>query len=127
MKMLQAGGVSVGVQQGQVGLRWESILKKPSAGSQTGPRLPEQRVGSESCSWHPKVGRALLPQPKRPVIVKIDDIRRLVGRHIQHLKPLLHLALDELRSPLVALVGVLLEDGQVVFLRALAAFEHQED
>lgn len=43
------------------------------------------------------------------------------------LEALSHLALDELRSTLIALVRVLVEDGGVVLLRRLAAFDHQED
>lgn len=38
-----------------------------------------------------------------------------------------HLALHELRSTLIPLVGVLVEDGGVVLLRTLATVDHQQD
>ena len=51
---------------------------------------------------------------------------RMVGSHILNLEPSLHLRLCKLRSTLVALVGVLVEDCAVMLARVFAAFDHKQ-
>ena len=70
---------------------------------------------------------ALLPLPKRPVVVQIGRCSDVVGRNVLDLEPLFHLALDELGSALVPLVGVLIEDSGMVLFSTLATFDHQQD
>lgn len=93
--------------------------------------LSERGAGSEKrelrYAFGPEKWQGSLPLPKRPVVVKVDDVGGIISRDVVDLEALSHLALDELRSALIALVGVLVKDGGVVLLRRLAAFDHQED
>ena len=51
----------------------------------------------------------------------------MIDGGLHSLETLAYLVLHELRSSLVPLVGVLVEDGTVVLLRVLAAFEDHQD
>ena len=51
----------------------------------------------------------------------------MIGGDVRCLETLVQLVLDELRSSLVPLVGVLVEDSTMMLLWVLAAFENQQD
>lgn len=108
-----------------------TIVKMPRAGSQAifwSKERKGSRARSESYGFRPKVGSfILLALPKWPVVVKVDDVGGVVGRNALDLEAFSHLALDELRSTLIPLVCVLVEDSGMVLLRTLATFDHQQD
>jgi hypothetical protein len=80
----------------------------------------------KDCSTQALVhGLDVLAIPQTLVIVEANKSRSIIDRDIDDLEALSEFVFHELRSALVALVGVLIEDGGVVFLGVLAAFEHQ--
>lgn len=82
----------------------------------------------EDCSTQALVhGLYVLAIPQTLVIVEANKSRRIIDRDIDNLEALSEFVFHEVRSALVALVGVFVEDGGVVLLGVLAAFEHQLD
>ena len=66
--------------------------------------------------------------PDLPELVGIDlcsQAGRAVGRNLHNLKASFHLVLDKVRGSFETLVGVFVEDGTMMFLRILAAFNHE--
>ncbi len=63
----------------------------------------------------------------KPLFVNQIERCWLIGGNLCSLETLIQFILDELRSPLVPLVSVLIVNGTVMLLRVLAAFEYQAD
>lgn len=66
--------------------------------------------------------------PDLPELVRIhlsSQPGRDVGRNVHDLKATFHLVLNKVRSPFETLVRVLIEDGTMMFLRILAAFNQE--
>lgn len=83
---------------------------------------------SSNLHSHPSPSRSglnKLPLPQTLIIIKAHKSSRIIKRHIHDLKPPSDLILHEMRGALIPLIGVLVVDGSVVFLRVLAAFEHE--
>lgn len=76
------------------------------------------------CAW------TSLLIPDLPEFVWIDlssNASQAVGRNVHDLKAPFHLVLDKLRSPFETLIRVLVKDGTMMFLRILAALDHEND
>ena len=60
-----------------------------------------------------------------PLVKYFGETGRRIERDVQHPKASVQLALDKLRSALIAFVCVLLEDSTMMLTRVFAAFNHE--
>ena len=71
--------------------------------------------------------RCSLSIPQRLVVVKADESGSIVVHNFNDLESSSKLILDKLGSLLVAFVEIFIVDSTMMFLRVLAALEHQFD